>query len=518
MANETPAQQSTPGLNKPQSLWGRIRGWPRTRQLSLLAVALLCVAAFTFLILQARVADHQLLYGDLTQKEASSIVTWLQDNNIAYELRNKGQAIYVPAAQVYKTRLDLAGAGLPKGQGVGFEVFDKQRFGVTKFTQEVNYQRALQGELARSVASLNAIKSARVHLVLPEKRVLQEMQEQPKASIVVNMDGGKILSQAQISGIVHLVAGSVEGLEPKQVTLVTGTGRVLHGDERKDDDSLLGPRKLEYKQQVESNLEDRAAALLARVFGQNNAMVRVTADIDFVEKDTTEEVYDPDSLVPRSEKSTEKIRGSQAAGGIPGAESNLDMQEGKGGSMPSQESSETINYEINRTVNRITKGMGDIQRLSVAVLLSEQFLASQAAGGDPQKITGAVQRLISGALGLNKERGDQIEVVSMPVKVAQAAEGVSSSETAPYWYVPLIKYGLIALGIFLVYFFLVRPLIRTLQTEHSQPYKTVEELESDYNYELEERRKQDPTEQLKREIARSEVTPAQIVKTWLKEH
>ncbi|MFO7877109.1 MAG: flagellar basal-body MS-ring/collar protein FliF [Desulfovermiculus sp.] len=498
-------------------LWNRIRQWPLSRQLSLLAVALLSLAAFAYLILQVRVADYQLLYADLTQKEASSVMTWLEDNNIPYELRDEGQAIYVPADQVYKLRLDLAGEGLPKGQGVGFEVFDKQRFGVTKFTQQVNYQRALQGELARSVASLSAVKSARVHLVIPEKRVLQEMQEEPKASVVVNMDGGGLLSQSQVSGVVHLVAGSVQGLEPDQVTLVTGKGRVLHGEETENEGSSLSPQKMEYRQQVESTLEDRAGALLTKVFGDQNAMVRVTADIDFTEKDTTEEIFDPDSLVPRSEKSTDKSRGLQTAGGIPGADSNLDMEEeGEGNAQPSQEASETVNYEINRTVNRITSGMGDIQRLSVAVLLSEQFLSAQDGGGGAQELTQSVQRLVSSALGLRQERGDQIEVVSMPISVAEAEE-MGVTEESPTSYIPLIKYAVIGLGFILIYFFLVRPIIKTLRGEQSEPYKTVEELESEYNYELEERRKQDPTEQLKKEIARSEVTPAQIVKTWLKE-
>ncbi|MFW6105947.1 MAG: flagellar basal-body MS-ring/collar protein FliF, partial [Desulfovermiculus sp.] len=333
----------------------------------------------------------------------------------------------------------------------------------------------------------------------------------------VNMEEGGLLSQSQVSGIVHLVAGSVQGLEPEQVTLVTDKGRVLHGDKAEKENSNLSPQNMEYRQQVESSLEDRAGALLAKAFGDQNAMVRVTADIDFTKRDTTEEVFDPDSLVPRSEKSTDKSRGLQEAGGIPGADSNLDMEEeGEGGAMPSQESSETINYEINRTVNRITKGMGDIQRLSVAVLLSEQFLSAQEGGGGAQELTQSVQRLVSSALGLRPDRGDQIEVVSMPISVAEAEEeGVI--EESPTSYIPLIKYALIGLGFILIYFFLVRPIIKTLRGEQSEPYKTVEELESEYNYELEERRKQDPTEQLKKEIARSEVTPAQIVKTWLKE-
>jgi flagellar M-ring protein FliF len=518
MANESPAQQQGQETsNKPLSLWRRIRQWPLTRQLSLLAVALLSIAAFAYLILQARVADFQLLYGNLGSKEASSVTKWLEDNNIPYELQNNGQAIYVPADQVHKARLDLAGAGLPKGQGVGFEIFDQQRFGVTKFTQQVNYQRALQGELARSVASLDAVKTARVHLVIPEKRVLQDMQEEPKASVVVTMDGGKILSQDQISGIVRLVAGSVEGLEPKQVTLVTGQGRVLHGNERSDEESPFSGRKLEYRQEVEKTLEQRASTLLSRVFGTDNALVRVTADIDFIEKSTTEELYDPDSLVPRSEKSVEKIRGQQASGGIPGADTNLNMEDNQNQWLPSQESSETINYEISRTVSQITKGMGDIQRLSVAVLLSEQFLASGSGGANAQDVIDAVQRLVSGALGLRKERGDRIEVVSMPISAVQSSEGVSSQEPSPYWYFPLIKYGLIALGLLLVYFILVRPLIKTMRGEQSKPYKTVQELESEYEYGIEEDKRKDPTEQLKREIARSEVTPAQVVKAWLKE-
>jgi flagellar M-ring protein FliF len=193
------------------------------------------------------------------------------------------------------------------------------------------------------------------------------------------------------------------------------------------------------------------------------------------------------------------------------------MEDNQNQWLPSQESSETINYEISRTVSQITKGMGDIQRLSVAVLLSEQFLASGSGGANAQDVIDAVQRLVSGALGLRKERGDRIEVVSMPISAVQSSEGVSSQEPSPYWYFPLIKYGLIALGLLLVYFILVRPLIKTMRGEQSKPYKTVQELESEYEYGIEEDKRKDPTEQLKREIARSEVTPAQVVKAWLKE-
>ncbi|ACV67866.1 flagellar basal-body MS-ring/collar protein FliF [Desulfohalobium retbaense] len=504
MANE--AQQSQTAPSSSPSLIQRIQDWPRRRKLSLLVVGLLCVAVFTFLILQARVADYQLLYADMTQQEASSVVDWLQDSNVSYQLRDQGSSIYVPAGQVYKTRLDLAGDGLPQGQGVGFEIFDQQRFGVTQFTQQVNYQRALQGELARSVATLTSVQSARVHLVLPERQFLREQQEKAKASVVVEFAPGQGLDSNQIKGIIRLVSGSVEGMAANNVTVVDSQGNVLSGGEEEDSGSPISPEKLEYKQAVEGQYEQRAQALLDRVFGPNKALVRVTAAIDFVSKHTTEELYDPDSIVPRSEKTSESNSGTTAR----------EETEGNAGGQRSSESTETVNYEISRTVNEITKTMGGVKNLSVAVLVGQQFLQNKGNGGAAEgHSVESLQRLVSSALGLQPDRGDSIEVVAMPV---QEQAGLSSGTSANagfslYDYLPFVKYGLIALGFILAYFLLVRPVLQTFRSEVTEHYKTVDELEGEYREKV-----TDPTEQLRQEINHSEVTPAQIVKAWLKEN
>ena len=504
MANEL--QQQTQTVPSPAALFTqRIRSWPRSRKLAVMAVGVLCVATFAFLILQAQVADYQLLYADLTQQEASSVVDWLQDSNIEYQLRDQGQSIYIPAGQVYKTRLDLAGDGLPRGQGVGFEIFDEQRFGVTQFTQKVNYQRALQGELARSVATLTPVKNARVHLVMPEKQFLREQTEKAKASVVIEFEQGQHLGANQIQGIIHLVTGSVKGLEKSQVTVVDAGGQVLSGGQQETKDSPLSPEKLEYKQAVEDRYEQRAQALLDRVFGPNKAMVRVTAAIDFVEKHTTQELYDPDSIVPRSEKTSESSSGTSTANGDTNANTA-----GKSAS----ESTETINYEISRTVNEISKTMGGVENVSVAVLVGQQFLNAAGEEGASGQSVDSLQRLVSSALGLNAERGDTIEVVSMPVQEQAAMQGGTSAEAgfSLYNYLPFVKYGLIGIGFILAYFLLLRPLLQTFRSEVTQHYKTVNEMEDEYQEPV-----HDPTEQLRQEITRSEVTPAQIVKAWLKE-
>jgi flagellar M-ring protein FliF len=472
------------------------------QKMSLLGLVLIGLAAIIFLVLQARVADYQLLYADLDPAEASSIVDWLQEHDLPYQLQDQGRAVYIPAAEVYATRLKLAGAGLPKGQGVGFEIFDEQRFGVTRFTQRVNYQRALQGELARSVSSLNAVKAARIHLALPEREFLRQRQKKAKASVVIELEPGQALGESQILGITHLVSGSIEGLEQGQVTVVDAQGRVLSDGQPGDQGPSLSPKKLEYKQAIEKRYEQQGQALLDRVFGPNKAMVRVTAQVDFVQRHTTQELYDPDSIVPRSEKTTER----SPSGGTEGqAEAQASGQ---------SSSTETINYEISRTVNEISKDRGEIKRLSVAVLVGQQSLEAQGEQGEAKGDVQSIDRLISTALGLNKQRGDSIEVVAMPTHAQPLAKAQAGSSISVYQFMPLIKYALLALALVLVYLLLIRPMLRNVRGGLTPQYKTVEQLETELGQEA----PNDPTRQLKQEMSQSKVTPAQIVKAWLKDN
>lgn len=219
-----------------QILMQNIGGWPLPRKLALGAVALLSIGLFAFIILQARTADYQTLYGNLGESDAASIIEWLASNNTPYQLTNNGRTIKVPNTNIHETRLQLASAGLPQGGGIGFEIFDKQSFALTDFVQKVNYTRALQGELSRTIASLRPVESARVHLALPKKRLFKNQQKAATASVIINIKPGRQIHDSQVQGIVHLVSSSIEGLSPGDVTVIDQNGNVLT---RTDEKSLI---------------------------------------------------------------------------------------------------------------------------------------------------------------------------------------------------------------------------------------------------------------------------------------
>jgi flagellar M-ring protein FliF len=398
---------------------------------------------------------------------------------------------------------------------------------VTQFTQKINYQRALQGELARTIAALKPVHSARVHLVLPEKRLLKSQQEPAKASVVVDLVQGQSLNSGQIQGIVHLVSGSIQGLGKNQVTIVDGAGNILNNNSGGLMDGNLGPERLKYIHLLETRLEDRAQSLLDTALGPGNSLVRVTAQLDFSQKVSTQELYDPDVLIPRSEKTTEKSSGESRTGGIPGAESNLRTGTDSTSGTSSSSSSEIVNYEINKTVNQLHKSVGDIERLSVAVLIKDTFVpGGQGKQGSyearsPEELR-SFQTMVSSALGLKSSRGDTIEVVSLPFNNTQAEGTEVTSATGYYRFLPYLKYVLIGLGIILLYLFLIRPLLRTLQAETVQYPMTVRELEEGYDGgDTQSGVELDPAAKLKRqiekEIIEKRTSPAQVIRVWLKE-
>jgi len=496
-----------------------IRNWPLSRKLALAATALLSVVLFAVIILQTNRADYQPLYMELPQEEAASVTSWLREQGIAYQLKNSGRSIHVPADLVYETRLNLAGAGLPKQGGVGFEIFDKQNFGVTKFTQRINLQRALQGELVRTISALDAVKSARVHLVLPENHFLEEQRKPAKASVVVDLAAGRTLDMSQTQGIIHLVAGSIEGLEKNQVTIVDTDGRILSQGASTEPGMAMLPETLKFRTTLENRLEDRAQSLLDRALGLGNSIVRVSAEVDFTEEAITSEEYDPDSLVPRSEHVTKSESGYAQSGGVPGVESNLGESPTIEKEYPTSQSSEITNYEVNKTLKHIKNPVGKVKNLSAAVLIAETFKPDENGGPGtyvpvPDEKIESIRRMIATALGIEAARGDRIEVVSMPFKKNMFEMEETAAAPAIYEYLPYFKYLVWLVCAGLLYFLLIRPMIRTLKGA-SVPYnKTVAELEDQF---AQGRLALDSPAKLRMELGNYSVTPAQVIKTWLKE-
>ncbi|MBU1138694.1 MAG: flagellar M-ring protein FliF [Proteobacteria bacterium] len=529
--------EKEPTIPERKDLLTLLKEWPLSRKIALGAVAVISIALFAVIIFQARTADFQLLYANLEQKDASSVTTWLKGQRIDYQLKNNGKNIWIPADKIYESRLDLAAIDLPSGGGVGFEVFDKQSFALTDFVQKVNYTRALQGELARTVTSLGPVESTRVHLALPEKRLFKNQQKLATASVIVTLVPGRSLDKEQVQGIIHLISGSVTGLAPENVTVINANGKILEGMDTEKDEQRISVDMLAFQQEVEHRLEIRAQDLLDRTMGYGRAMVRVTASLDFAKVEKTEEMFDADDPVIRSEQLQQESSGSQGTGGIPGVQSNLQGNSaGQTVTTPgSNKSSRTINYEISKSISKIINPVGAIKTLSVSVLIADKIIPpkdekSEAAitprSAEELK---AIETMVSSALGLVSERGDIINVTSMPFM--EKAEEQLIAEGLPknllYEYLPLLKIGLLFLGALLFYFLLVRPIIKTMKKEVTEHNKTISELERDA---LEAKAAAELVEEieeeeiipdsiitLRQQIMRNHVPTAYIIKNWIQE-
>lgn len=485
------AEQTETAPQPPQAGWKKllaaINAWPISRKITMAVVTAITLGLFAFIIIQARTAEYQLLYGNLAETDASSVVEWLKGQNIPYQLSNNGHSILIPAKNVYEARLSLAGQGLPQGGGVGFEIFDKQSFALTDFVQKVNYSRALQGELARTIASLGPVESARVHLALPEKRLFKDQQKAATASVIIKLAPGKRLNETQIEGIVHLVSSSIEGLEPGKVTVLDQNGNVLSRIGDKGGIGNLSPDMLEYQAQVEQRMENRAQTLLDKSLGPKHAMVRISATLDFSQTEKTEEKFDPEEPAIRSEQLSEEKSGSELTGGVPGVQSNIEgnANQTAGATPPSSKSQRTTNYEISKVVSKTINPVGSVSKLSVSVLVADKVIpgkdkqppTTEARSAEELK---TLESMVASALGLDTKRGDKIEVTSMPF--LEGADGGSDEEASSnrlYQYMPFIRYGLLLIAGVLLYFLMVRPLMKTLSRDVTAHYKTVQEMEAE---------------------------------------
>jgi flagellar M-ring protein FliF len=391
-------------------VWG---GFGRGQKVSIGVLALVTIAVAAGLMIWAQMPDYTTLYTGLNEQDAGAVVTKLKDSKVDYKLGDGGTSILVPSAQVAQTRLDLASAGLPNGGTTGFELFDKTNFGMTDFTQRLNYQRALEGELTRTIQSLTEVDSARVHIVTPEPSIYSDDQQAATASVVLKLKSGSQLSQKQIKGVAHLVAGAVEGLKPENMTIVDTNGNILSdGVASADGMNLeLTGSQMELQNQFEKNTAQSVQALLDRVLGPSKSAVRVSAQLDWDTYQANNETYNPNkgqSQVLSSHTITETSGTAGGAAGIPGVDSNIPgyqqtVTNTNTSGYARQET--TNNYEVSKITETISRAPGAVKKLSVAVILDSQVSQQQLTN---------LKQAISAAVGVDSVRGDTLTITSMP--------------------------------------------------------------------------------------------------------
>ncbi len=395
-------------------------------------LAVSVVISFALMIFWMNKPDYKVLMTNLYPEDASRVVGMLQAAKEPYVLDDNGKTILVPADRVYELRLKVAGEGNLHGQGIGFEIFDEVQIGQTDFVQHINYQRALQGDLSRTITEFPQIEKSRVHLVIPQKSLFIEDQIPPSASIILQLkDNGK-LAPNEVQGIVNLVSMAVEGLDPKHITVTDMKGRPLYTPEDDAAGLALSNTQLEYKAGIENTTQRRIMELLGPVVGPEKVIARVNADLDFSQKTIRKESYDPDGAVVRSETRSEESTAGAAslAGGEPDANFRGDGFSGTRTTQDSTRESRTTNFEINKQEENIIAPVGELKRLSVAVIVDGTWQTNPDTGENIYVPRSAeeldrIRNLIASAVGFDSVRGDAIEVSNISFGEPALSDGDS---------------------------------------------------------------------------------------------
>ncbi|MFM1523260.1 flagellar basal-body MS-ring/collar protein FliF [Yersinia enterocolitica] len=468
----------------------RLRANPK---IPLLIAAAAAVAILVALMLWAKSPDYRVLYSNLNDRDGGDIVTQLTQLNIPYRFADNGGALLIPADKVHETRLRLAQQGLPKGGAVGFELLDQEKFGISQFSEQVNYQRALEGELARTIGTLGPVLNVRVHLAMPKPSLFVREQKSPTASVTLALQPGRALDDGQINAIVYMVSSSVAGLPPANVTVVNQTGRLLTQSDSAGRD--LNAAQLKFTNEVENRFQRRIETILAPMVGSGNVHAQVTAQVDFASREQTDEEYKPNQAanqgaVRSQQVSTSEQLGGTNVGGVPGALSNqpsatpvapIEVPQatpaaGAGAAANAAKQTatssnsrhdQTTNFEVDRTIRHTQQQAGMVQRLSVAVVVN---YGSDKAG-KPIALSkdqlAQVESLTREAMGFSTVRGDTLNVVNTPFNATDYASG----SNLPFWQQPSFfdqllnigRYLLILLVAWILWRKLVRPLIAKKQ-------------------------------------------------------
>ena len=436
-----------------QSVTTLARGFTRlstTQKFALLAALAAVIAVVSVAAMWARTPDYRILYSNLSDRDGGEVIAALAALNVPYRVEQGGSVILVPSTEVYDLRLKLAAQGLPKGGAVGFELMDSQKFGISQFAEQVNYQRALAGELARTVQSFAAVQSARVHLAIPRPSVFVREQQQPSASVFLAMYPGRVLDAAQVSAIQHLVASSVPELAARNVTVVDQAGNLLTGTAAEPGKGM-DASQLKYAHDVENGYAHRIENILRPIVGPDNVRAQVTALLDFSQAEQTSETFKPNptpkDATVRSQQTVETINTEPSGpSGVPGALSNQPPgaatapitapAKPAAGAAPAPTPTSThkeniLNYEVDKTVRHVREEVGAVKRLSAAVVVNYRREVDSAGKATYKPLSEdefkQINALVREAIGFNQQRGDTLNVVNAPF----SGEALPLGESAP---------------------------------------------------------------------------------------
>lgn len=506
-----------------------------SKKISMIFVVVLVITGFAFMFFFANQENYQVLFSNLSPGDGGAVIADLKKKNIPYKVEANGAAILVPVEKVYELRLSMAGDGLPGGGNVGFEIFDHTDFNTTKFVQELNYRRALQGELARTINQFKEVSNSRVFIVIPEDSLFIEDKRPASASIQIDLRSN--LPADKLSSIVHLVANAVEGLEPENVTVVDTKGRLIFkGGTGDSESSDLSSSQLDYKKKIEGQIKENVQSMLERIVGSDKAIVRVNAEIDFDKITLKEEEYDPSAAAVRSSRNIEE--NTQVGETRDETDQTLiDQRKGVLLSPSEAQNKKTkkdvaANYEINKVTRTVLKPAGKINRLSVAAVIDGIYESEKLNDGTTKRkyIPRTEQELkkfeeiVKKAMGYNEDRKDQVTVSSISFsETARMDNEIAMEPSKSDLILQIMKdYRKVIINLFLVamvFIFIVKPLLNSMKGIAKDSVFANEELisVSEEYAQLTESKGMDKKNKV-REITQSNPDKAQqLIKGWIGE-
>ena len=483
------------------------------RKMLLLIVGVIVIAISSITYLWLKDDNYGVLFSNLNDKDGGEIISQLDKLNIPYKFSSSGTTILIPQNQIYHTRLRIAQQGLPKGGAIGFELLDKESFGMSQFNEQINYQRALEGELSRTIAIISSVDDARVHLAMPKPSLFVRERKFPSASVALTLLPGRALSQGQIDAIIHLISSSVPELQADKVTIIDQKGNLLTGERYRD--SNVNIAQLEYSERIENLVRERVEKIIIPILGQQNVKVQVNADIDFSRQESTSEIYDPNSDASNQTiRSKQQIENSQLAssniiGGVPGALSNQPVPtpsapiDGESDTkdkddkqkMYHLQSNKTLNFEVNRQVIHSKIPEGRIKRLSVAVLVNYKFISADEITSaneenseqeavekwvklDQEELT-HIEALARQAMGFSDLRGDSLTVANLKFTDQIEDENATMVFLQKHEVFDMLKVAIKYLIYILIIWFAWRKVLRSIWIKIQRQYLNTDNRSSD---------------------------------------